>query len=84
MLPGGSSDLLFTSPGSEDGLLAQGCTPKRLLGRPDDALGGGNQGPSAPGWARQHHSQRDPAFCAQQTPARLGFPGALPQHRLKL
>ena len=23
---------------------------------PDDALGGGNQGPSAPGWARQHHS----------------------------
>ena len=27
--------------------------------RPDEALGGGNQGPSAPGWARQHHSQRD-------------------------
>ena len=31
---------------------SQGCTPKRLLGRPDEALGGGNQGPSAPGWAR--------------------------------
>ena len=30
---------------------AQGCTPKRLLGRPDEALGGGNQGPRAPGWA---------------------------------
>ena len=29
---------------------AQGCLPKRLLGRPDEALGGGNQGPSAPGW----------------------------------
>ena len=29
---------------------AQGCIPKRLLGRPDEALGGGNQGPSAPGW----------------------------------
>ena len=41
---------------------AQGCTPKRLLGRPDEALGGGNQGPSAPGWGRQHHSQRDPPF----------------------
>ena len=41
---------------------AQGCIPKRLPGRPDDALGGGNQGPSAPGWARQHHSQRDPPF----------------------
>ena len=26
------------------------------------ALGGGNQGPSAPGWSRQHHSQRDPPF----------------------
>ena len=26
------------------------------------ALGGGNQGPSAPGWGRQHHSQRDPPF----------------------
>ena len=25
-------------------------------------LGGGNQGPSAPGWARQHQSQRDPPF----------------------
>ena len=25
---------------------AQGCIPKRLLGRPDEALGGGNQGPS--------------------------------------
>ena len=24
--------------------------------------GGGNQGPSAPGWGRQHHSQRDPPF----------------------
>ena len=36
--------------------------PKRLLGRPDEALGGGNQGPSAPGWGRQHHSQRDPPF----------------------
>ena len=22
-------------------------------------LGGGNEGPSAPGWGRQHHSQRD-------------------------
>ena len=32
--------------------LAQGCLPRRLLGRPDEALGGGNQGPSAPGWAR--------------------------------
>ena len=31
---------------------AQGCIPKRLLGRPDEALGGGNQGPSAPGWGR--------------------------------
>ena len=29
---------------------AQGCLPKRLIGRPDEALGGGNQGPSAPGW----------------------------------
>ena len=28
---------------------AQGCIPKRLLGRPDEALGEGNQGPSAPG-----------------------------------
>ena len=43
-------------------LLSQGCIPQRLLGRPDVALGGGNQGPSAPGWARQHHSQRDPPF----------------------
>ena len=34
----------------------------RLLGRPDEALGGRNQGPSAPGWARQLHSQRDPPF----------------------
>ena len=25
---------------------AQGCIPKRLPGRPDEALGGGNQGPS--------------------------------------
>ena len=41
---------------------AQGCIPKRLPGRPDEALGGGNQGPSAPAWARQHHSQRDPPF----------------------
>ena len=32
------------------------------LGDPDEALGGGNQGPSAPGWARQHHSRRDPPF----------------------
>ena len=31
---------------------AQGCLPRRLLGRPDEALGGGNQGPSAPCWAR--------------------------------
>ena len=29
---------------------AQACIPRRLLGRPDEALGGGNQGPSAPGW----------------------------------
>ena len=29
---------------------AQGCIPQRLLGRPVEALGGGNQGPSAPGW----------------------------------
>ena len=43
-------------------MVAQGCIPKRLLGRPDEALGGGNQGPSAPGWGRQHHSQRDPPF----------------------
>ena len=35
---------------------------KWLGGRPDEALGGGNQGPSAPGWARQQHSQRDPPF----------------------
>ena len=35
------------------------CIPKRLPGRPDEALGGGNQGPSAPAWARQHHRQRD-------------------------
>ena len=33
----------------------QGCIPKRLPGRPDEALDGGKQGPSAPGWARQHH-----------------------------
>ena len=26
---------------------AQGCIPKRLLGRPDEALGGGNQGPNS-------------------------------------
>ena len=39
------------------------CIPKRLPGRPDEALGGGNQGPSAPAWARQHHRrQRDPPF----------------------
>ena len=38
---------------------AQGCLPKRLLGRPDEALGGGNQGPSAPGWARTAGSGRD-------------------------
>ena len=31
---------------------AQGCIPKRLPGRPDEALGGGNHGPSAPGWGR--------------------------------
>ena len=31
---------------------AQGCIPQRLLGRPDEALGGGNQGPSAPGWVK--------------------------------
>ena len=30
---------------------AQGCLPKRLLGRPDEALGGGNQGRSAPACA---------------------------------
>ena len=41
---------------------AQGCIPKRLPGRPDEALGGGKQGPSAPAWARQHHRQRDPPF----------------------
>ena len=40
----------------------QGCIPERLSGRPDEALGGGNQGPSAPAWARQHHRQRDPPF----------------------
>ena len=28
-------------------------------GRPDEALGGGNQGPSAPGWARH-----DPMDCS--------------------
>ena len=28
---------------------AQGCIPKRLLGRPDEALGGGNQGPTLAG-----------------------------------
>ena len=42
--------------------MAQGCIPKRLLGRPDEALGGGNQDPSAPGWGRQHHSQRDTSW----------------------
>ena len=31
---------------------AQGCIPKRLLGRPDEALGGGNQGPSSRGRGR--------------------------------
>ena len=28
-------------------LIAQGCIPKRLPGRPDEALGGGKQGPTA-------------------------------------
>ena len=28
---------------------AQGCLPKRLLGRPDEALGGGNQGEQTAG-----------------------------------
>ena len=31
--------------------------PKRLLGRSDEALGGGNQGPSAPGSARNFSCQ---------------------------
>ena len=39
--------------------LRWGQRPQRLLGRPDEALGGGNQGPSAPGWGRQHHSNLD-------------------------
>ena len=30
---------------------AQGCIPKRLPGRPDEALGGGNQGPMYLLWA---------------------------------
>ena len=46
-----------------------------VLGRPDEALGGGNQGPSAPGWARQHHSQRDPPF------GRPGYSRAPPSTR---
>ena len=33
-----------------------------MLGHPDEALGGGNQGPRAPGWGRQHHSQRETPF----------------------
>ena len=33
---------------SQTRLSAQGCIPQRLLGRPGEALGGGNQGPSAP------------------------------------
>ena len=36
------------SPCNVPVLVKQGCLPKRLLGRPDEALGGGNQGPSAP------------------------------------
>ena len=32
--------LAHSDTGKESG---QGCTPKRLLGRPDEALGGGNQ-----------------------------------------
>ena len=39
---------------------------------PDEALGGGNQGPSAPGWARQHHSQRDPPFVPLGGTRRVG------------
>ena len=41
---------------------AQGCVPQLLLGRPDKALGGGTQGPSAP------------AACAYPTPAGAGNP----------
>ena len=55
----GKSGLHARGEGEES---AQGCIPKRLLGRPDEALGGGNQCPSAPGWGRQHHSQRDPPY----------------------
>ena len=34
-----------TRPGTALGIGTQGCIPKRLPGRPDEALGGGNQGP---------------------------------------
>ena len=34
-----------------------------MLGRPDEALGGGNQGPSAPGWARHPSAQKSAFLC---------------------
>ena len=37
---------------------AQGCIPKRLLGRPDEALGGGNQGPTHTYRGRQNHMNK--------------------------
>ena len=44
------------------------CSPwGREESDPDEALGGGNQGPSAPAWARQHHRQRDPPFVPIET-----------------
>ena len=41
-------ELVMDRAGKES---AQGCILKRLPGRPDEALGGGTQGPSAPAWA---------------------------------
>ena len=47
-----ASRLLKPPPAPELIGFTQGCIPKRFLGRPDEALGGGNQGPRPSGVPR--------------------------------
>ena len=59
---------------------AQGCIPKRVLGRPDEALRGGNQGPSAPGWGGSSTAGDILRVCPEIA-CQTGLLGALLQSR---
>ena len=59
---------------------AQGCIPKGVLDRPDEALRGGNQGPSAPGWGGSSTAGEILRVCPEIA-CQTGLLGALLQSR---